>query len=207
MSHEKRLGWATLVLGLLGVAASILWPQQRWIGWMFFAGAIGSGVAWLYLELQSHIAREIKSVIPAQRITAADWKELASRFENVPVSYVRAEWLSEGLDWNGNVTGERWDIRNEIPEFARQCEVLCQLAGKMLLSSSTISPTLSEKVRSRSNDAGRWLYFLDERKMARIRGDGETTVGVQRKKTTMKEISQLPGKSALVCIECAAKEI
>jgi hypothetical protein len=52
MSHEKRLGWAALVMGLLGAAASILWPEQKWIGWIFFAGAICSGIGWGYLEIR-----------------------------------------------------------------------------------------------------------------------------------------------------------
>lgn len=206
MSHEKRLGWAALVLTLFGVAASFLWPQQRWIGWVFFLGAFGCAIGWGFLELKHSLSKKAEDD-PRSTVTAADWKDLASRFEAFPVSYVRAEWMSEGLDWNGSRIGERWDIRNDIPEFARQCEALCKLAGKMLLSSKNISPTLSEKVRSRSNDAWRWLYFLDEHKLARVSAEGQTIIRTERIETVMKEIVSLPKKSALVCIECAAKEI
>jgi hypothetical protein len=50
MSHEKRLGWSALVSGLLAPAAGILWPEQKWIGWTFFALCVISLLGWAYFE-------------------------------------------------------------------------------------------------------------------------------------------------------------
>jgi hypothetical protein len=51
-----RLGFAGLVVALLGIAASILWPEQKWIGWVCFVAAIGLLLAWLYLETGPRIS-------------------------------------------------------------------------------------------------------------------------------------------------------
>jgi hypothetical protein len=53
MSHEKRLGWAALVMGAVGVGVVYLWPDARWIGWGFFGLGILAGLMWLYLELKA----------------------------------------------------------------------------------------------------------------------------------------------------------
>lgn len=58
MSHEKRLGWAALVMGLLGTGALYLWPNERWIGWSVFSGGVVSGLIWAYLEIGPLIGDE-----------------------------------------------------------------------------------------------------------------------------------------------------
>jgi hypothetical protein len=57
MSHEKRLGWVSLMLTLLGVAVFYLWPTQKWIGWTFLGAAAVAFLIWLHLEFRpSHKA-------------------------------------------------------------------------------------------------------------------------------------------------------
>jgi hypothetical protein len=57
MSHEKRLGWASLVLTLLGVAVFYLWPTQKWIGWTFLGTAALAFLVAVHLEFRpSHKA-------------------------------------------------------------------------------------------------------------------------------------------------------
>jgi hypothetical protein len=52
MSQEKRLGWAALAMGLLGVAVMYLWPDKKWIGWTFLVAAALVFLAWIYLEIR-----------------------------------------------------------------------------------------------------------------------------------------------------------
>jgi hypothetical protein len=52
MSQEKRLGWAALAMGLLGVAVMYLWPDKKWIGWTFLVAAALAFLAWIYLEIR-----------------------------------------------------------------------------------------------------------------------------------------------------------
>ena len=58
MSHEKRLGWAALALGLLGQGALYLWPNARWLGWSLFCGGVICGLIWLCLEIKPFIRDE-----------------------------------------------------------------------------------------------------------------------------------------------------
>lgn len=58
MSHEKRLGWAAIALGLLGAGALYLWPNARWIGWTVFGGGVVSGLIWAYLEIRPFVGDE-----------------------------------------------------------------------------------------------------------------------------------------------------
>jgi len=208
MAFADRLGVGALIMSLIGIAITILWPTQRWIGWTALGFSACLGVWWLWLEFAPKSKADTKSK-EAQQITSGEWKDLASRFQKFPAAYVRAEWYSEHLDERGNRVGERWMIRDDWKnQYASQCEALCRLAGAMLLKSPKVSKTLSEKVRSRSDDVWRWLYFLAERDgvIQKIM-TGETKVGRERLETWMKMITQLTLHSGSACLDCAAKEI
>ena len=51
MSSTDRLGWAALVMTVLGAGIAILWSSERWVGWTFigFAGLLGA--IWTYKEV------------------------------------------------------------------------------------------------------------------------------------------------------------
>jgi hypothetical protein len=55
MSTGDRLGWVGLIVALLGIAVAVLWPSQRWIGWVCLAAAGLLGVGWVWHELRSQI--------------------------------------------------------------------------------------------------------------------------------------------------------
>lgn len=93
-------------------------------------------------------------------------------------------------------------------QYASQCEALCRLAGAMLLKSPKVLASLSEKVRTRSDDVFRWLYFISERKNIFTRElTSDVRVGMERKQGSGKTIPSLSTHSANACLECAAKEI
>jgi hypothetical protein len=166
------------------------------------------GVVGVLVVLYFHFLHQ-DTVSTSSHSMTDQWKELAAKFSRFPPSYVRAEWLSETIDWEGKPVGEQWDIRDDWKrQFADDCESLCKLAGAMLLKSPKISPHLSQRVKSRSNDAWRWLYFLTEtRGSLKITGTGETVVRGFRKANKNGTISELAPESARACIECAAKEL
>jgi hypothetical protein len=143
------------------------------------------------------------------QITASDWKALSKQFDEFVPSYVRAEWYSETLGWDGKLVGEQWLVRDDwSDQFAPRCEALCRMAGAMLLKSPHVSLSLSRNVKTRSDDARRWLYFLAEKKgVLKVTSQGETVVRNLRHKNKGGEISNLPAISSIACLECAAKEI
>lgn len=138
---------------------------------------------------------------------ADEWNELAGKFERIRQT-VRAEWYSESLDWEAKPVGEQWMIRDDFDaDAAKTCEALCHLAGAMLMKSPQISQRLSEKVRSRSNDAWRWLYFLTEKPgTAKTYAKGNGVVHGFRYEGEGRVIERLASESARRCIENAAAE-
>ena len=47
----ERLGVASLIVGLLGIAFIYLWPTKKYIGWLCLIAAIFSGLGWWWYEL------------------------------------------------------------------------------------------------------------------------------------------------------------
>lgn len=103
MSHEKRLGWAALVFGLLGVGVVYLWPEAKYIGQLFILGAVCCVIAWGYLEFKERKSKKPKKLEESKAVTATEWNDLASKFQKFAPAYVRAEWYSESLDWDGKL--------------------------------------------------------------------------------------------------------
>ncbi len=145
----------------------------------------------------------------ATRDWVAEWKQVAERFEQIPSKQVRAVWNSESIDAGfGQPVGEQWFISGG--DEAKDCESLCILAGVMILQSPAISKLLSEKVRSRSVDSWRWLYFIKERSPdfvmdqhpGKLHCPDRTVMA-----TWAGEVKDLVSTSARVCRECAALEL
>lgn len=174
---------------------------------------VGKGVAALCglfgigLLIHAQFSRKHKEEEP--KVSSGDWKDLAARFDKIPASYVDAEFYSETLDNDGKPVGEHWRFGDPWEKhFASECEALCGIAGAMLMKSPKISTSLSEKVKTRSHDASRWLYYLAEVKgPIKIRTVHSTFAHGFKKDSFVKVIEQLPHVCAVVCLECAAKEI
>ena len=82
-----RLGILGLIVALLGLAATYLWPQTKWIGW----SCLGLGVAiigvWIFLEIKNRrdtcVATASSDVVA--RLYATGWVQLGTT--EVPVSF------------------------------------------------------------------------------------------------------------------------
>jgi hypothetical protein len=57
MALADRLGLAALILGLVAIAAPMLWPDKKWIGWVSLGFALLLAVIWASLELGSSVSR------------------------------------------------------------------------------------------------------------------------------------------------------
>lgn len=55
MSFDQRVGIAGLIVGLFAIAAAILWPDRKWIGWLALAACIALLVWWGWLEFAQKI--------------------------------------------------------------------------------------------------------------------------------------------------------
>jgi hypothetical protein len=52
MSFDSRIGIASLIVGLLGIGITILFPNQKILGWLCIGLALLGGVGWIYLEVR-----------------------------------------------------------------------------------------------------------------------------------------------------------
>jgi hypothetical protein len=205
--------WWTLmscaVFTFLGLYSVVFQKSNAWI----IGASIAAGLIlfmWAAFLVWKEEHQKVLAYEQSPPITAESWKELAKQFQKFPPTYVRAEWMSESLDWEGKTVGEQWDIRDDWNrQFSPDCEVLCKLAGSMLLKSKSVSRTLSPMVKSRTDDAVRWLYFLKETRPTGFKktGNGTSVVRGFKKNTEHGVIGELAPESARGCFECAAKEI
>ncbi len=57
MSLGDRLGLAGAILTLFALAATILWPDKRWIGWLSLSCAVGLLLMWVGLEVGADLSK------------------------------------------------------------------------------------------------------------------------------------------------------
>lgn len=138
-----------------------------------------------------------------ERVDAAQWKDLASRFGTVSDSSVRADWFKEA---DGS---ESWRICGSHQEKNGEVKSLCMLAGSMLANSMNIFPDVSPAVRLQENPTWRWLGFLKERYgLSGLRTGYQTSNSQPGKEFPFYfgSVNNLASVSARACIESAATE-
>ena len=57
LGFDRRLGIAGLFMGLVGIAASILWPDEKWIGWICLFVATCLLLYWAAIEIRQRFGR------------------------------------------------------------------------------------------------------------------------------------------------------
>jgi hypothetical protein len=225
MDSRKKAGGLTFVVGLavwlLDLPGRLettkgFWHSIHGAWWLSPLIIVVGFVVFEWDKIESHIHGWIPAKFHPQfkpasegQVTANDWKELAQKFDEFTPSYVRAEWMSETLDWNGKLVGEFWLVRDDWNnQFAPRCQALCEIAGAMLAKSPKVSRALSKTVKTRSDNVYRWLYFISEKQgVLKIDGHGTSTVAGTTVKTKSGTIHDLPAACSTACLECAAKEV
>lgn len=54
MSIGDHLGWWGLIVGVIGIGTTILWPTQKWIGWLCIGVAALLIISWGALAIRSN---------------------------------------------------------------------------------------------------------------------------------------------------------
>jgi len=62
MSSEKRWGLAGVIMTLVTVAATYLWPNQKWIGLISLCSASGVLLIWVILEINKYVRNKKMSL-------------------------------------------------------------------------------------------------------------------------------------------------
>ena len=83
------------------------------------------------------------------------WKEHSEKFSRVSRLGVRA-------DWNDTTAGTGWRICGGDTDSNRHMEVLCRIAGNLLLASPKVVAKISPHIKSEPDPAWRWLYYMKE---------------------------------------------
>ena len=63
LGFDSRIGLAGLVVGVIGIAIAILWPDKKWIGWLFLIVGAGILLYWGVIELRHSISSTRASLI------------------------------------------------------------------------------------------------------------------------------------------------
>jgi hypothetical protein len=134
-----------------------------------------------------------------RRIRRGDWLDLERRFRELKDQSIEAycNRIEPPED------PEKWTFRGN-DAGRKECEGLCHLAGAMLTRSPGV--VRASKVRANTDNASRWLYFLEERDgiTKTITGSGLIEGRTYTSKTPF--IQRIPEVSARVCVECSALE-
>jgi len=185
LNYLPKLPWYVWVIGFLTLAILVVFEGGH-----------------RQLESQkAHHRAEMQKAAIRPLPTAADWKDLASRFAKLNPD-ARA-------DWNRTGSGEElWHIcgGGNIAEL----KALCGLAGAILVKSPQILIGLPEAVLSQGDPAIRWLVFLKESGIGRmddIVPAIETGKAGETRVRLAGSINHLSSVSSSACIHCTAQEI
>jgi hypothetical protein len=143
------------------------------------------------------LKREVKKEAEKNNISHADWRNISEKFNVIVPLQLSAQYqTSQGCTV--------WTL------YDAQCKALCTLAGTMLVSSTTISPHLSDEIRAELNPVSRWLEYLKATtNAASYRKEYFTEEFPSGEKTVhlLGRIDNVPRESVAACIKCSAQEL
>lgn len=189
---DRAVAIAGIAVSLIATGVTILVPTYRAAGFIF---------------LLSGIAMALYAVTRGQRTSpgipeTVSWHELESRFRDLGRREVRIRDLPCHADLLGSGSERRWTVSG-APEIRPDCDRLCAVAGRQLLTSQKLRDSLSLQTRNERDDQSRWLYFLKEIseadkswELTSRRPTGEQVV------TYPSAIERITPSSARACLEC-----
>jgi hypothetical protein len=83
------------------------------------------------------------------------WKEHSEKFS-------RASRLGIRADWHDTTAGAGWRIFGGDVDSNRHVEVLCRIAGNLLLASPRTAAKIPPHIKAEPDPAWRWLYYIKE---------------------------------------------
>jgi hypothetical protein len=63
MGFDSRIGIAGLAVGVIGIAITLLWPDKKWVGWLFLVMGFGILLFWGVTEIKQHLGGGRASLI------------------------------------------------------------------------------------------------------------------------------------------------
>ncbi len=105
MGFDSRVGFASLLVGLLGLGITLLWPNRKWVGWIFILAGLGTLVFWVIAEVKH------PSSSPSSKISIISIGfDTMPTFQN-PSSEVFVNMVNSGAVPTKHL---RWVIRTDI---------------------------------------------------------------------------------------------
>jgi hypothetical protein len=142
-----------------------------------------------------------KQVASLQKDWPKEWKEQSEKFNLVSKHGIRA-------DWHDTSAGKGWRICGGNTEGNRHLEVLCKMAGNLLIASPQISATIPPHIKTEADPTLRWLYYLKENRNGYESEHLEAYEVLDGKKrfVHMGTIRDLGMASANQCLDIAGQE-
>jgi len=157
-----------------------------------------------YLAIIAEMQNKHRDEITALRKDwPREWKEQSQQFVQLSHTGIRA-------DWHDTSAGAGWRICGGDIDRTRQMEVLCRLAGNLLITSPKISPTLPPHIKTEPQPSWRWLYYIKEHGTgyeSELLGAHEIFDDGQERRVQAGSIRNLGGVSANLCLDLAGFEV
>ncbi len=108
MSLGDRLGFAGLIVAIIGIALVYLWPDKRWIGWLCLILVVPLTLAWITLEMRQaswNLDKSLLAYIGTGGLTGAligsfiatlVWFYLSRASASLPESHPKAGIIIQG---------------------------------------------------------------------------------------------------------------
>ena len=197
MSRADHLGFAGVVLALVGLGVAILYPQQREIG--IAALVLGLLVCGRWISV--FFTGSVESL-------RSEWLGLEAKFQGVHDAAPRP---TPGVPWYGGnphpfatSDGRQWQLRGENAEVKKQMEALCFYAGSLLLKSPKLKRTLAVSIRREKDPIVRWLKLVHANQPFTKKFQLKHRSGNEIETTEVGHIEFLPNVSVRVARRCAA---
>jgi hypothetical protein len=211
---RDNIGWAAMMAVLPPIVAYLRDPNQS-VDWLLLRTTLWLYVAVLVVyiainffrsiwkldteraeaigEIQHQIKlRDVEIRKQENRVSSADWKQLADRFDKVNFG------LSAG--WQQTQGKTIWTLGDQ------QLKSLCLLAGAMLLKSPYCSVNF-EVIVTETDHVKRWLEFVkSNRTSTNVMHGTETLNDGSTVNHFFGSINDLARKSSSLCLECCAYE-
>jgi hypothetical protein len=132
-----------------------------------------------------------------------EWKDQSETFQKLSHSGIRA-------DWHDTSAGTGWRICGGDVEGTRHMEILCRIAGNLLVASPFLSSTVPPEIQAEPNPAWSWLSYMKQGGFGyepEHLGAYEVFEGGKKRFVHAGMIRNLGGESASLCLDLAGREV
>ena len=215
---------SSICIWIGGTALTIWIERQEGVpDWVWLSIAIAFLVAGaLVLVWPKLISTDPQPLVTGTKVTRLEWESMSEKFRALPEGVVIAELEQIEPVMTRSAGGlvppqrkqESWRLIGQYGNHAKStredCEVLCLLAGKMLMRSPNTFMQLSAKAKTANDPIALWLYFLSEHGEFTVDGQGSFRARLREQvvehKSVHHKLPDVPKASVRACIRCAANE-